>query len=103
MMQVVRNLMDDVQANACDGGGNGQATVSMPTVPMTYPWDADELRRRNKGKRQVRFVDEAPDGSAEVVALFPTDQARRDKERKKAGVVGKRRPQKVEQVFQDCG
>ena len=38
-----------------------------------------------------------------LIASYPTDQRKRDKERKQAGVEVKRKAQNVEQHFDDCG
>ena len=64
----------------------------------------ENIKQRQRSKKHhVRFVDEELDGEARVEALFPTQQRLRDKQRKKDGFQSKRKPQQVEQHFDDCG
>jgi hypothetical protein len=102
---VLESMPEAVPGFACEPRDAGQFDTQCET--------ADEVTGKAKSsrRRKVRFqsddlTDQPDNPEARVTALcasYPTDQRKREKERKVAGVEVKRKPQQVEQHFDDCG
>ena len=109
-----------VMRTADDVASKGRVDESQPELGrQDQSWLGTNAKKKKlKPGKRVQFQEtgeietgtelsgEIGNPEAKVSALcasYPTDQRKRDKERKQAGVEVKRKPQHVEQHFDDCG
>ncbi|CAK0897272.1 unnamed protein product [Prorocentrum cordatum] len=98
----VSALVKRMVAAGCIDGGVRSRTVALEEAGV------EQSRRELHPPGRVSFADDVDDAGCKVSALaasFPTEQRTRDKARKAADPDRKvkKRPQEVEQVFDDCG